>query len=149
MVFFLTSNLGYETIVTHAGDPVALDDALYPELVDFFKPALLARMEVVPYVPLDTNTLRNIVAAKLATLAGRIRTRHRQAEVILDAALHEAICMRATRSENGARMLESVIDGELLPPVSRVLLDRLSRREPVTRVALGVDAAGTFTAEVS
>ena len=149
VVFFLTSNLGYETIVTHAGDPVALDDVLYPELVDFFKPALLARMEVVPYVPLDTNTLRNIVAAKLATLAGRIRTRHRQAEVILDAALHEAICMRATRSENGARMLESVIDGELLPPVSRVLLDRLSRREPVTRVALGVDAAGTFTAEVS
>src|SRR5690554_2508261 len=149
VVFFLTSNLGYETIVTHAGDPVALDDALYPELTDFFKPALLARMEVVPYVPLDTNTLRNIVAAKLATLAGRISTRHRQAEVVLDAALRDAICVRATRSENGARMLESVIDGELLPPVSRVLLDRLSRREPVTRVALGVDAAGTFTAEVS
>ena len=149
VVFFLTSNLGHETIVAHAEDPVALDDALYPELAGFFKPALLARMEVVPYVPLDTDTLRNIVAAKLETLAERIRTRHRQAEVILDTALREAICVRATRSENGARMLESVIDGELLPPVSRVLLDRLSRREPVTRVALGVDAAGTFTAEVS
>ena len=149
VVFFLTSNLGHETIVAHAEDPVALDDALYPELAGFFKPALLARMEVVPYVPLDTDTLRNIVAAKLDTLAERIRTRHRQAEVILDTALREAICVRATRSENGARMLESVIDGELLPPVSRVLLDRLSRREPVTRVALGVDAAGTFTAEVS
>ncbi|MCE8017131.1 type VI secretion system ATPase TssH [Halomonas sp. MCCC 1A17488] len=148
VVFFLTSNLGYEAIVAHVDDPAALDDALYPVLAGFFKPALLARMEVVPYFPLGADTLRDIVVAKLDTLAERIRTRHRQAEVVLDEALRDAICVRATRSENGARMLESVIDGELLPPVSRALLDRLARREPVTRVALGVDAAGAFTAEV-
>ncbi|QTP57324.1 type VI secretion system ATPase TssH [Billgrantia antri] len=148
VVFFLTSNLGFEAIVAHAEDPAALDDALYPVLAGFFKPALLARMEVVPYFPLGADTLRDIVAAKLDTLAERIRTHHRQAEVVLDEALRDAICARATRSENGARMLESVIDGELLPPVSRALLDRLARREPVTRVALGVDAAGAFTAEV-
>ncbi|MGL6252133.1 MAG: AAA family ATPase, partial [Billgrantia desiderata] len=148
VVFFLTSNLGYEAIVAHAEEPAALDDALYPVLAGFFKPALLARMEVVPYFPLGADTLRDIVAAKLDTLAERIRSRHRQAEVVLDEALRDAICARATRSENGARMLESVIDGELLPPVSRALLDRLARREPVTRVALGVDEAGAFTAEV-
>lgn len=148
VVFFLTSNLGYEAIVAHADEPAALDDALYPVLAGFFKPALLARMEVVPYFPLGADTLRDIVAAKLDTLAERIRSRHRQAEVVLDEALRDAICVRATRSENGARMLESVIDGELLPPVSRALLDRLARREPVTRVALGVDEAGAFTAEV-
>ncbi|UYG03904.1 type VI secretion system ATPase TssH [Halomonas sp. LR3S48] len=148
VVFFLTSNLGYEAIVAHADEPDALDDALYPVLAAFFKPALLARMEVVPYFPLGADTLRDIVAAKLDTLAERIRARHRQAEVVLDEALRDAICARATRSENGARMLESVIDGELLPPVSRALLDRLARQEPVTRVALGVDAAGAFTAEV-
>ncbi|MCE9664767.1 type VI secretion system ATPase TssH [Halomonas sp. M5N1S17] len=149
VVFFLTSNLGYEAIVAHADEPAGLDDALYPVLAGFFKPALLARMEVVPYFPLGAETLRDIVAAKLDTLAERIRSRHRQADVVLDPALAEAICLRATRSENGARMLESVIDGELLPPVSRALLDRLARREPVTRVALGVDAdSGAFTAEV-
>ncbi|WP_111415511.1 type VI secretion system ATPase TssH [Billgrantia lactosivorans] len=148
VVFFLTSNLGYEAIVAHADEPAALDDALYPVLAAFFKPALLARMEVVPYFPLGADTLRDIVSAKLDSLAERIRGRHRQAEVVLDEALRDAICARATRSENGARMLESVIDGELLPPVSRALLDRLARQEPVTRVALGVDAAGAFTAEV-
>ncbi|RCV88873.1 type VI secretion system ATPase TssH [Billgrantia montanilacus] len=149
VVFFLTSNLGYEAIVAHADAPAELDDALYPVLAGFFKPALLARMEVVPYFPLGADTLRDIVVAKLDTLGRRIRERHRQAEVVLDPALAEAICLRATRSENGARMLESVIDGELLPPVSRALLDRMARREAVTRVALGVDAdSGAFTAEV-
>ncbi|MGQ4880711.1 type VI secretion system ATPase TssH [Billgrantia sp. LNSP4103-1] len=148
VVFFLTSNLGYEAIVAHAEEPAALDDALYPVLAGFFKPALLARMEVVPYFPLGADTLRDIVAAKLDTLAERIRSRHHQAEVVLDEALRDAICIRATRSENGARMLESVIDGELLPPVSRALLDRMARRETVARVALGVDEAGAFTVEV-
>ncbi|TVP46411.1 MAG: type VI secretion system ATPase TssH [Halomonas sp.] len=150
VLFFLTSNLGYEAIVSYGDDAAALDAALYPVLAEFFKPALLARMEVVPYLPLDSDTLREIVKAKLETLATRIRERHRQAEVVLDDSLAEAICIRATRSENGARMLESVIDGELLPPLSRALLERMARREQVTRVALGVDAEqGTFTAEVA
>ena len=150
VLFFLTSNLGYEAIVNHKDDPAALDAALYPVLAEFFKPALLARMEVVPYLPLDGDTLRDIVKAKLDTLAIRIRERHRHAEVVLDASLAEAICKRATRSENGARMLESVIDGELLPPLSRALLERMARREQVSRVALGVNPEqGTFTAEVA
>ncbi|SNY97461.1 type VI secretion system ATPase TssH [Halomonas sp. hl-4] len=150
VVFFLTSNLGYEAIVAHGDNPTALDDALYPVLAGFFKPALLARMEVVPYLPLAGDTLREIVNAKLTTLATRIRERHRQASVVLDDALVEAICTRATRSENGARMLESVIDGELLPPLSRALLERMARRESVASVVLGVDPEhGNFTAEVA
>ncbi|MGO3055723.1 MAG: type VI secretion system ATPase TssH [Halomonas sp.] len=150
VLFFLTSNLGYEAIVTHADNAAALDDALYPVLADFFKPALLARMEVVPYLPLADDTLRDIVGAKLATLVKRIEVQHRQAQVVMDDALTDAICRRATRSENGARMLESVIDGELLPPLSRALLERMARRESVTRVELGVDSEhGTFTASVA
>lgn len=149
VLFFLTSNLGYEAIVQHGDDPSALDAALYPVLAEFFKPALLARMEVAPYLPLNGDTLRDIVNAKLNTLAGRIRERHRQADVVLEATLVDAICARATRSENGARMLESVIDGELLPPLSRALLERMARRESVASVVLGVDAEhATFTAEV-
>lgn len=150
VLFFLTSNLGYEAIVTHGEDAAALDAALYPVLAEFFKPALLARMEVVPYLPLNGATLRGIVKAKLSTLATRIRARHRQADVVLENALTEAICARATRSENGARMLESVIDGELLPPLSRALLERMARRETVASVVLGVDPqSGAFTAEVA
>ncbi len=150
VVFFLTSNLGYEAIVAHGDNAKALDAALYPVLADFFKPALLARMETVPYLPLAGETLRNIVHAKLATLTKRIQARHRDAEITLDDALTDAICERATRSENGARMLESVIDGELLPPLSRALLARMAQRETVQRVSLGIDRTdGTFTAEVA
>ena len=138
VVFFLTSNLGFQTIVNHAEQPEKIEEALYPELADFFKPALLARMEVVPYLPLGEDTLNRIVGDKLERLASQIRQRY-HTEVELEEGLVEAIRSRATRSENGARMLESIIEGELLPPVSLALLEKLAAREPVTRVRLGVE----------
>ncbi|MGO3294609.1 MAG: type VI secretion system ATPase TssH [Marinobacter sp.] len=137
IVFFLTSNLGYQTIVHHAEQPEKIEEALYPELADFFKPALLARMEVVPFLPLGEDTLNRIVGDKLERLADQIRDRY-HTEVVMEDGLVEAIRSRATRSENGARMLESIIEGELLPPISLALLEKLAAKEPVTQVTLGV-----------
>ena len=110
IVFFLTSNLGYQVIVEHAGDPETMQEALYPVLADFFKPALLARMEVVPYLPLSKETLATIIAGKLARLDNVLRSRF-GAEVIIEPEVTDEIMSRVTRAENGARMLESVIDG--------------------------------------
>ncbi|BEH16336.1 ClpV1 family T6SS ATPase [Marinobacter shengliensis] len=147
VVFFLTSNLGYQTIVNHAEAPEKIEEALYPELANFFKPALLARMEVVPYLPLGEDTLNRIVGDKLQRLADQIKARY-HTDVELEDGLVEAIRSRATRSENGARMLESIIEGELLPPVSLALLETLAAREPVTKVTLGVEE-NRFTGTVA
>ncbi|WP_236955831.1 type VI secretion system ATPase TssH [Marinobacter nauticus] len=147
VVFFLTSNLGFQTIVNHAEEPENIEEALYPELANFFKPALLARMEVVPYLPLGEETLNRIVEDKLQRLADQIQARY-HTEVELEDGLVEAIRSRATRSENGARMLESIIEGELLPPVSLALLEKLAAREPVTKVTLGV-TENKFTGTVA
>ncbi|MGL5090542.1 MAG: type VI secretion system ATPase TssH [Aeromonas sobria] len=146
VVFFLTSNLGFQTIVDHAEQPDALLDALYPELAAFFKPALLARMEVIPYLPLGHDTLVQIVGGKLNRLVKLLKERF-GAEVVLEEEVAEEILLRANRSENGARMLESVIDGALLPPVSLQLLQRLSAGEPINRVRFSV-ADHQFVAEV-
>ncbi len=67
-MFFLTSNLGYQTIVDYADQPELLEEKMYPELAAFFKPALLARMEVVPYLPLNKEVLEQIVRGKLSRL---------------------------------------------------------------------------------
>ncbi|WP_368211443.1 type VI secretion system ATPase TssH [Aeromonas sp. s10] len=146
VVFFLTSNLGFQTIVDHAEQPDVLLDALYPELAAFFKPALLARMEVIPYLPLGHDTLVQIVGGKLDRLVKLLKERF-GAEVVLDDEVAEEILLRANRSENGARMLESVIDGALLPPVSLQLLQRLSAGDPIKRVHFSV-ADHQFVAEV-
>ncbi|MEH2922785.1 type VI secretion system ATPase TssH [Samsonia erythrinae] len=146
VVFFLTSNLGFQTIVNYAEQPDVLLDALYPELAAFFKPALLARMEVIPYLPLAHDTMVEIVQGKLSRLVSLLQQRF-GADVVIDDEVAEAILRLANRSENGARMLESVIDGELLPPVSLQLLQRLSAGEPVSRIHFRVEE-GQFQTEV-
>ncbi|HCR3448868.1 TPA: type VI secretion system ATPase TssH [Citrobacter werkmanii] len=146
IVFFLTSNLGYQVIVEHADNPDVMQEALYPVLADFFKPALLARMEVVPYLPLSRETLTTIIAGKLARLDGVLRTRF-GAEVEITPGVTDEIMQRVTRAENGARMLESVIDGDMLPPLSLLLLQKMAANTAVARITLDVQDS-VFTADV-
>lgn len=146
IVFFLTSNLGYQVIVEQAGNPEAMHDALYPVLADFFKPALLARMEVVPYLPLSRETLTTIIAGKLSRLDGILRTRF-GAQVVITPAVTDEIMQRVTRADNGARMLESVIDGDMLPSLSLLLLQKMAANIAIARITL--DALdGEFSADV-
>ena len=146
IVFFLTSNLGYQVIVEHADDPETMQEVLYPVLADFFKPALLARMEVVPYLPLSKETLATIIAGKLARLDNVLRSRF-GAEVIIEPEVTDEIMSRVTRAENGARMLESVIDGNMLPPLSLLLLQKMAANTAVARIRLSA-VDGAFTADV-
>ncbi|EBU4214782.1 TPA: type VI secretion system ATPase TssH [Salmonella enterica] len=146
IVFFLTSNLGYQVIVEYADNPELMQDMLYPVLADFFKPALLARMEVVPYLPLSKETLSVIIAGKLARLDNVLRTRF-NAEVVIAPVVTDEIMQRVTRAENGARMLESVIDGEMLPPLSLLLLQKMAASIAIARITLGV-VDGAFTADI-
>lgn len=146
IVFFLTSNLGYQTITENATTQEIIVDKLYPELADFFKPALLARMEIVPYLPLSISTLQSIVTDKLTRLQEVLYDRFK-AEVIFDDQVADEIIKRSSRNENGARMLESIIDGFLLPPVSLLLLEKISTNKTITRIQFGVNN-NQFTAEV-
>ncbi|ERT14977.1 type VI secretion system ATPase TssH [Photorhabdus temperata] len=138
VAFFLTSNLGYQTIVDNADKPEEMNDLLYPELAAFFKPALLARMEVVPYLPLGYDTLKTIIQGKLVRLDNLLRQRF-NAEVTISDDVIEEILQRATRAENGARMLESIIDGALLPPLSLLLLQKMASGKQISTIQLTVD----------
>jgi type VI secretion system protein VasG len=146
VVFFLTSNLGYQTIVDNVAQPEQINELLYPELAAFFKPALLARMEVVPYMPLDRTTLQTIIHGKLNRLDNLLRQRF-NADVVIDPQVIDEILLRATRTENGARMLESIIDGALLPPVSLLLLQKMAAGSAIRSIRLSVEGS-VFTAQV-
>jgi type VI secretion system protein VasG len=147
IIFFMTSNLGYQTIVDFADQPAQLDEQLYPQLADFFKPALLARMETVPYLPLQPAILKTIIKAKMKNLQTLLADRYK-AEVQIAAEVTLLIRERADRSENGARMIESVIDGQLLPSLSLQILERLAAKQSISLIKLDVHD-GQFSAGVA
>ncbi|MGG4610586.1 type VI secretion system ATPase TssH [Providencia sp. Me31A] len=147
IAFFLTSNLGDHVISAYADKPDELQDALYPELTTFFKPALLARMEIVPYLPLSSDILRQIVDSKLTRLMALLKQRF-NAKITLDESVPNEILRRASRAENGARILESIIDGALLPPLSLLLLQFSARNKAISHIRLTTEN-DEFIAEVN
>jgi len=144
VLFFLTSNLGFDQ---QDGDLADLDEeVLRGRLKGFFKPALLARMQIIPYRYLDEAVLGEIVDARLARVEQQFAARYDVA-LAFDASAREELRARCGRHENGARMLDAGIDGELLPPLSLAVLQRLAAGTPfgAARVAW---AGGAFVASL-
>src|SRR5262249_36589300 len=119
-IVLLTSNVGTDTIMKLCADPdtcpdaAGLAEALRPDLLKSFKPALLGRMAVVPYFPLGDEVLRRITQLQLRRIAGRVRENHR-ADFTYDDALVAAIAGRCKEVESGARNVDHIISGTLLP----------------------------------
>jgi len=123
VLFVLTSNLGFEQPGAQLADQDS--EALWDRLTQFFKPALLARMQVVPYRYLDEAVLGEIVGSRLQRLQQRFAERY-DATLHIDDGACDELRSRCTRHPNGARMLDASIDGELLPPLSLAVLRRLA-----------------------
>ena len=146
-VIILTSNLASDVITELCREerpPVdVLTSAIRPILSNHFRPALLARMTVVPYYTLDPDTLREIVALKLNKLGKRLEESHRIGfEFTPD--VMEQITARCTEVETGARNIDHILKGTVLPQMSREILARMGEESMPSAVRLGLNEDGTF-----
>jgi type VI secretion system protein VasG len=151
-LILLTSNLGSDTILEacRAGrpDPEALVERIRPELLRCFRPALLGRMTVVPYFPLGDGEIREIVELKLAEVQRRFWENH-GAELTYDDAVAEAVAGRCTEVDSGARNVDHIVSQTVLPELSALVLERMSRGEAVAAVHLSLDPSGGFAYRVA
>jgi type VI secretion system protein VasG len=148
-VIFLTSNLATDIIVAACDDPEkpGIDDlvaAIRPALSKHFKPALLARMTIVPFFPIGQGALREISRLKLGRLRERMRQTHKMDMVFADEVI-AAIAARCTEVETGARNVDHIIAGSLLPRISTAVLERMGAGPLPPRLDVGIDVAGGFT----
>ncbi len=142
----LTSNLASEVVMSSfdGGRTPTADEvtkAIRPILSRHFKPALLARMSIVPFAPLPAAILKDIVELKLRQLGSRLAEAHR-IEATFAPELVQGLVARCTEAETGARNVDHVMRGSLMPALSRAILDRLATGQRATRASVGLDAAG-------
>jgi type VI secretion system protein VasG len=147
-VIFLTSNLATD-IITEMGagdDPVPLDvitSAVRPLLSSHFKPALLARMNVIPYMTLPGDILKDIVVLKMDKLVRRLDTTHKM-KMTYTPQVVEQIAARCTEVETGARNIDYIMSGTIMPRLSQEILTRMGTGEMPSAVKLGVGEDGAF-----
>lgn len=152
-VVFLTSNLALDVITELCSgderpDPSVVMSAVRPILSNHFKPALLARMTVIPFYTLPKDALRGIVDLKLKKVINRMAANNKIALEITTPA-REAVTARCTEVETGARNIDFILKGTVLPLLSNSLLESMAKNTNPTKAKLDVDAAGEFVATFS
>jgi type VI secretion system protein VasG len=153
-IILLTSNAGSDTIMKVCADPdtrpdeQGLAEALRPDLLKVFKPALLGRLTIVPYFPLSDEVIQQIIKLQLGRIATRMRENHR-ATFSYDDSVIRMISGRCKEVETGARNVDHILTGTLLPEISREILSRMAEGTPFTRAHVGVDGEGKFVYQIS
>jgi type VI secretion system protein VasG len=125
-IIILTSNLASDQVAAlYREHPDATADqvasVIGPALRKHFGAALVGRMHVIPYRPLNTDMLASIVKLKVERIEERIRRTYQMRTDITDAFV-QALVARCTESESGARQLDQLLRGTISSRIATTLL---------------------------
>ncbi|MGH8780404.1 type VI secretion system ATPase TssH [Paraburkholderia sp.] len=150
-LIILTSNVGSQAIMQaclnksgeELPDADELTETLRPQLYKAFKPAFLGRMKVVPYYPISDDVLVEIIELKLERIRRRIEANHK-AVFDWDESLVDAVLARCTEVDSGARNVDHILNGTLLPEVAQQVLERIADGVAIERITVRADEFGAF-----
>lgn len=143
-VILMTSNAATDTIMSLCADPEtmpsneALIEALHPELLKSFKPAFLGRITVIPYFPLGDSVMRMISELKMGKIARRVRE-HYDADMKWSEDVIDHIVSRCTEVDSGARNVDKILTGTMLPQMSSELLACLAEGQTIKSVRVELE----------
>jgi type VI secretion system protein VasG len=151
-IIILTSNVGSSTMMqaclnknaAEMPEAQALEEMIRPQLVKQFKPAFLGRLKVIPYYPLSDDVLAEIIELKLRRIAQRIFVNHK-AVFEYDDILVDAVLARCTEVDSGARNVDNILNGTLLPEVAESVLARMAEGAAITRISVSATEEGQFS----
>ncbi|MGL1560204.1 type VI secretion system ATPase TssH [Vibrio parahaemolyticus] len=146
-LIIMTSNLAtheIESLVHQSKDIDAniIAEAIRPTLNQHFKPALLARMSVLPFVPLSDEAMTEIIHHKLNKVSQRLQSHHKLS-LSYEESLVEFVLGNCRLAETGARNIDAVINRQLLPQLSTQLLVH-DKDDSHTQITVSVDEQGTL-----
>jgi type VI secretion system protein VasG len=148
-IIILTSNTGTASIMKYCANPADLPDweglvgALKPELNKVFKPAFLGRLVIIPYFPIQDESLKKIIVLKLGKIQRRLQESHRIQLTYSDELVQE-IASRCTEVESGARNVDNILTNTLLPELSMLMLERIAEGEKLEAIDVVVGEEGAF-----
>ncbi|EJG1032439.1 type VI secretion system ATPase TssH [Vibrio parahaemolyticus] len=147
-LIIMTSNLAtheIESLVHQSKDIDAniIAEAIRPTLNQHFKPALLARMSVLPFVPLSDEAMTEIIHHKLNKVSQRLHSHHKLS-LNYEESLVDFVLGNCRLAETGARNIDAVINRQLLPQLSTQLLVH-DKDDSHTQITVSVDEQGTLS----
>lgn len=140
--FLLTSNLGTQEItqVYEQNPDISMQElisVITPALTSFLKPALLGRMNVIAYSNLKASALEKIVQIKLRFVEEQLREKGISFEI--DSAVIDYVISQAHTVDTGARNIDMIINRDLLPKLSQVILQSSVDEKSIESLHMSID----------
>ena len=150
-IIILTSNTASSTMMqaclnktaAEMPKPDQLAEIIRPQLMKQFKPAFLGRLTTVPFYPIADEVLANIIRLKLNRIGQRVLANH-GATFEYDEALVNAVLSRCTEVDSGARNVDTILNGTLLPEIADSVLAQMAEGGAIGRIKVGATKAGKF-----
>lgn len=139
-LIFVTSNAASAVISRYSKQgqfgSIAMEQELSDELNRIFSPALVGRMNIVPYQALGNDILKKIAVEKFSQIADRLEANF-GIDVTLDDKLLDALTSEASTNEHsGARGLIHLIETYVVPKITDVVLEVISAKQTVSRISV-------------
>ncbi len=142
-LIFLTSNLASDEIIALSREDASFEAIvahIRPILSAWFKPALLARMTVIPYLALREAHLLEIVLQKLKKVEERLYQQY-QIELEWDETLSSWLIQHCQDKEAGARNVDFMISQKVLPCLSLYVLEHFFDRKFAPKIRVELDGS--------
>lgn len=155
-IIILTSNIATQAIMQaclnktleELPEPEALAEAIRPHLFKAFKPAFLGRMKVIPYYPLPDDILADIIRLKIERISKRVEESHKAAFSYTDEVV-EAVLARCTEVDSGARNVDHILSGSMLPEIAEAVLGRMAEGKAIRKLKVSVNKNNDFSYRIS
>ena len=147
-VIFMTSNLATQEITELCTQDENIEmqqlvEAINPTLSSYLKPALLGRMNVIPYMNLQDESLKEIVKLKLSFIEKQLHQKEiafKYEDQVLD-----RIVFLSNAMDTGARNIDQVINSNIMPVLSKTLLHATMAQERLSSVNVCLNTDNKIT----
>ncbi|OUY08251.1 type VI secretion system ATPase TssH [Acinetobacter populi] len=144
-VILLTTNVGSDLVMNLCEDEdlkpdvEGLQHALREPLLKVFPAALLGRIQTIPYYPLSSDMMNEIIKLQLNRIVDRILINH-DIRLTYDENVLNSIIARCNEIESGGRMINSIISNTILPELSLEILSRTGTEDKISEINIGIES---------
>jgi type VI secretion system protein VasG len=150
-IILATTNIGDDAILNtvygEGADLNTLMERLNAKLAETFHAALLGRMVAVPYLPLDKEEIKKIVDLRISRMTDQISEAYNAEFKISSAAREHIAALSFSTGGAGAREINRVVEGQVLPSVASSVLNVISEGQEIFSIEVDL-SNNQFTVDV-
>ena len=141
-VIIMTSNLATEEITNMciSQNDITLENMtkeITPILSKYLQPALLGRMNVIPYFNLKNSSLKEIAKLKLKTIQKQLNKK--EISLNIDDSLLDYVVSLSNTLDTGARNIDLIINTNIMPKLSKYILKSSIDKIKIDSIDLSID----------